>query len=171
MPLRIETFSNVKGGDAFFKAIGHPLALSGARDLIARLAKSGPVAIYDPLGLVDAFASIHDLSSVALAGVFVQTVDAIGKPSLGRAAQPITDLPAASAKTVLVLAFDAGRFIDHIRHLAPTGAEIVTLDAMRLPDEMLGNKRNYLDPLNFATNFAFFREASGRHTRVATANY
>src|SRR3954462_13296647 len=77
MALRIETFSNVKGGDAFFKAIGHPLALAGARDLIARLAKSGPVAIYDPLGLVDAFASIHDLSSVALAGVFVQTVDAI----------------------------------------------------------------------------------------------
>ncbi len=171
MALRIETFSNVKGGDAFFKAVGHPLALSGARDLTARLAKSGSVAIYDPLGLVDAFASLHDLSSVALAGVFVQGVDAIGKPTLGRAAQPVTDLPAARAKTVLVLAFDAGRFIDHIRHLVPTGAEIVTLDTMRLPDDMLGNTRHYLDPLNFATNFAFFREAGGRHTRVATANY
>src|SRR4051794_25616993 len=105
MPLRIETFSNVKGGDAFFKAIGHPLALPAARELIARLAKSGPVAIYDPLGLIDAFASIHDLSSVTVAGVFVQSVDAIGKPALGRPAQPITDLPAAAAKAVLVLAF------------------------------------------------------------------
>src|SRR5262249_28647264 len=34
-----------------------------------------------------------------------------------------------------------------------------------------GNKRTYLDPLNFATNFAFFRDGAGRHTRVVTANY
>jgi hypothetical protein len=171
MTLRIETFSNVKGGDAFFKAVGHPLALPAARKLIARLSQIGPVAIYDPLGLVDAFAALHDLSSLTVAGLFVQNVDAIGKPGLGRPAQPITDLPAANAKVVLVLAFDAGRFVDHIRHLLPAGAEVVTLDAMRLTDDMLGNKRNYLDPLNFATNFAFFRDEGGRHTRVATANY
>src|SRR5689334_17924184 len=104
MTLRIETFSNVKGGDAFFKAVGHPLAIPAARSLIARLSKLGPVAIYDPLGLADAFASLHDLSALKIAGLFVQGVDAIGKPSLGVKAQPITDLPAASAKAVLVLA-------------------------------------------------------------------
>ena len=29
---------------------------------------------------------------------------------------------------------------------------------MRLPAERLTNRRVYLDPLNFATNFAFFRD-------------
>jgi hypothetical protein len=171
MPLRIETFSNIKGGDAFFKAVGHPLAHRPAQALVARLAKLGPVAVYDPLGLADAFASLHDLSALSLAGVFVQNVEAIGKPALGRAAQPISDLPATKAKAILVLAFDAGRLVDHIRHFIPAGAQIATLDAMRLPDDMLSNRRNYLDPLNFATNFAFFRDDGARHTRVATANY
>src|SRR5258708_6797873 len=171
MQLRIETFSNVKGGDAFFKAVGHPLAVQPAAAWIARLGGLGPVAVYDPLGLADAFASLHDLSALTLAGLFVQDVDAIGKTALGRPSQPITDLPAAKAKAVLVLAFDATRFVDHIRHLAPAGAEIATLDAMRLPADMLTNRRTYLDPLNFATNFAFFRDADGRHTRLTTANY
>ena len=53
MALRIETFSNVKGGNAFFKAVGHPLAIAPARTLLERLASRGPVAIYDPLGLAE----------------------------------------------------------------------------------------------------------------------
>lgn len=171
MALRIETFSNVKGGDAFFKAVGHPLAMAPARALISRLAKLGPVAIYDPLGLAEAFASLHDLQELSIAGLFVQDVNAIGASAVGRRAQPITDVPAVKAKAVLVLAFDAGRLVDHIRHLVPASAEIVTLDAMRIPDDMLVNRRQYLDPLNFATNFAFFRDGGGRHTRVVTANY
>jgi hypothetical protein len=171
MALRIETFSNIKGGDAFFKAVGHPLAIAPARTLIGRLATLGPVAIYDPLGLAEAFASLHDLSSLSIAGLFVQNAAAIGTSAVGRRAQPITDLPAAKAKAVLVLAFDAGRLVDHIRHLVPAGAEIATLDAMRLDADMLSNPRTYLDPLNFATNFAFFRDGDGRHTRVVTANY
>ena len=40
----------------------------------------------------------------------------------------------------------------------------------RLPQRMLTNPQRYLDPLNFATNFAFFRDAGGRHTRIVTAN-
>lgn len=171
MALRIETFSNVKGGDAFFKAVGHPLAAAPARALIARLKALQPVAIYDPLGLAEAFGALHDLSDIGPAGVFVQNIDAIGKPALGCTTQPVTDLPASGARAVLVLVFDPGRFIDHIRHLVPTGAEIVTLEAMRLADDMLTNRRNYLDPLNFATNFAFFRDEGGLHTRVVSANY
>src|SRR3546814_15462635 len=42
---------------------------------------------------------------------------------------------------------------------------------MRLDDSMLTNRRNYLDPINFATNFAFFRDGDGLHTRLVTANY
>lgn len=171
MALRIETFSNVKGGNAFFKAVGHPLAVEPARVLIERLAKAGAVAVYDPLGLAEPFDAVHPLSSLTLAGLFVQDVDAIGRQALGRRAQPVSDLPASKALVVLVLAFDASRFVDHIRHLVPKGAEIVTLDALRLAEDMLVNKRNYLDPNNFATNFAFFRDEAGRHTRVVSANY
>ncbi len=171
MALRIETFSNVKGGNAFFKAVGHPLAIAPARTLLERLATQGPVAVYDPLGLAEAFAALHPLGGLTLAGLFVQDVDAIGRSAFGRHAQPVTDLPASAARTILVLAFDGGRFVDHIRHLVPKGAEIVTLDALRLPEDMLVNRRNYLDPTNFATNFAFFRDDQARHTRVVTANY
>ena len=46
-----------------------------------------------------------------------------------------------------------------------------SLDAMRIPADRLTNSRCYLDPLNFATNFAFFRDAGGLHTRLVTANY
>jgi len=35
----------------------------------------------------------------------------------------------------------------------------------------LTNTRNYLDPLNFATNFVLFREEGGHHSRLVTANY
>src|SRR3546814_4651248 len=58
MALNIETFSNAKGGNAFFKAIGHPLAARQAKDLLQRL-RAGPVAIYDPLGYAQAFAEIR----------------------------------------------------------------------------------------------------------------
>ena len=36
---------------------------------------------------------------------------------------------------------------------------------------MLTNPRRYLDPLNFATNFCFFRDPDGLSTRLVTANY
>ncbi|CAN0580194.1 unnamed protein product, partial [Laminaria digitata] len=51
------------------------------------------------------------------------------------------------------------------------GTEVVSLDALRLPDDMLSNGRTYLDPMNFATNFAFFRDTATHHTRIVTANY
>ena len=174
MTLDIETFSNVKGGNSFFKALGHPAAQAGAQALIAGLAKGNGrrrVAIYDPLGLAHSFAQLHPLTGVSIGGVFVQDVDAIGRSVLGQTTQPVTELPASGATDVLVVAFDAERFIDHIRHLVPAGASIQSLDAMRLPDEMLTNPNAYLDPLNFTTNFAFFRETDGHHTRIVTANY
>ena len=47
----------------------------------------------------------------------------------------------------------------------------MSLDSARLPDDMLTNHNNYLTPLNFATNFAFFRDSAGLHTRLVSANY
>ncbi|MDB5407434.1 MAG: hypothetical protein JWL84_2346 [Rhodospirillales bacterium] len=171
MQLKIETFNNVKGGNSFYKAVTHPAAAAAAETLLRHLGSAGRVALYDPLGFLAGFAEFYDLSRLALAGVFVQDVAAIGGETLGVAAQPVTDLPAARPDAVLVAAFDAGRFIDHIRHLVPPTAEIVSFDALRIPDSLLTLPANYLEPLNFATNFAFFRDADGLHTRLVTANY
>ncbi len=171
MALNIETFSNKTGGFPFFKAIGHPAAAAAGRALVAQLADAGPVAIYDPLGFAEAFTELYDFSGVSVVDVFVQDVTEIGKAVLGHDTKPVTDLPATDAAAVLVMAFDATRLVDHIRHLVPPGANLVTLDAMRLPDDRLGNRAHYLDPLNFATNFAFFRDGDNQHCRVVTANY
>ena len=72
---------------------------------------------------------------------------------------------------MFVAAFDADRLIEHIRHLLPPGSSVESLDAMRLPDALLTNRRHYLDPLNFATNFVFFRDAGRPSTRLGSANY
>ena len=65
MPLNIETFSNAVGGNAFYKAITHPLAAEPARALLTKLKAGGPVAIYDPHNLLAAFdALFRDKSPV-----------------------------------------------------------------------------------------------------------
>ena len=151
MALRIETFSNAMGGNAFFKAIGHPLAARKAVELVAELGQDS-VAVYDPFGLVSAFAEIYDLGEIAISGVFIQDLAELGKAVLGHATQPVTDLKAAPAGKVFVVAFDAAHLIDHVRHLIPEGAEVVSLDALRLPEDMLSDRRRYLNGLNFATN-------------------
>ncbi len=171
MALNIQTFSNTSGGSALFKALGHPEAAPKAEALIARLAAAGPVAVYDPLGQLETFAALNDLSGVTIAGAFVQDIARIGETLLGQTARPVSELAGCAASVVLVAAFDAGRLIDQIRHLVPDGADVLSLDEIRIPDALLTNTRQYLAPINFATNFAFFREGDGHHTRLVTANY
>jgi hypothetical protein len=101
----------------------------------------------------------------------VQSVAEIGTSILKHRAQPITDLAGSDIGAVFIPAFDAERIVAQMRHLVPAGAVVMTLDDTRLSDTFLTNKRRYLDPLNFATNFAFFRDGGGVHTRVITANY
>jgi len=168
--LRIETFNNSRGGNAFFKALTHPLAARAAPELLRRL-REAKVAIYDIEGQAEAVAELYPLGTLDLAGCFVQDVTAIGRTVLGRKAQPVTDLKASGASAVLVLAFEAERAIAHIRHLLPAGAAVTSLDSLRLPSNMVPAGRRYLDPLNFATNFAFFRDQGGISTRLVTANY
>ncbi|NQU72575.1 MAG: hypothetical protein HQ514_18650, partial [Rhodospirillales bacterium] len=50
MTLNIDTFSNISGGNSFYKAVSHPLAMPKALDMLAGLAAAGPIALYDPLG-------------------------------------------------------------------------------------------------------------------------
>ncbi|MGE4219134.1 MAG: hypothetical protein AB7G39_06775, partial [Alphaproteobacteria bacterium] len=171
MALNIHTFSNTSGGTAFFKAIGHPLAAPKMHDLIARLAAEGPVAIYDPAGFAQEFAELHDLSPLTVAAVYVQDIARIGNTVLGHRAQPVTDLPGSTARNLLIIAFDSERPVNHIRHLVPARMGVASLDEIRLDSGMLTNARRYLDPLNFATNFAFFRDRDGHHTRLVSSNY
>ncbi|HLB06313.1 MAG TPA: hypothetical protein VJN41_01340 [Alphaproteobacteria bacterium] len=171
MALGIETFSNLTGGNALYKALAHPLAGERYRALAERLAARGPVAIYDPLGYANSFAALYDLERIELVACFVQRIEALGGTLLGRSVEPVTALPGTQAKTLLIAAFDAERLRRQIAHLIPVGMGVETFDALRLPEELLTNPRTYLDPLNFATNFAFFRDAEGHHTRLVTANY
>jgi hypothetical protein len=170
MQLKIETFSNARGGNAFFKAVTHPAAAQAAAELIARLGR-GRVAVYDPEGRAEALGQLYGLARLKLAGLFVQDLTAIGGRALSQTAQPVTSLKDSGADIVFVAAFDAERPVAHIRHLLPQGAKVESLDAIRLPDALLTNRRNYLDPINFATNFVFFRESRGLSTRLTSANY
>lgn len=170
--LNIKTFSNATGGgNSVFKALSHPLTASKARALLERLKAAGPVAIYDPTEQASDFNELYGFAGIEIAAVYVQNHAHIGRRFVGVETQPVNAMPLAKVKTVLVAAFDASRIVDLIRHLVPASAEIITFDEMRLPEEFQTDKRNYLNTLNFATNFAFFREIDGHHTRIVTANY
>jgi hypothetical protein len=168
--MKIRTFSNASSsGSSVFKALSHPLAAPKARALIERL-KGKRLAVYDPFGQAGDMAELYDMSGLTVGSLYVQNVADMGRALFGRTAEPVTALAASTADTLLVASFDA-RVMDHIRPLIPASATVITFDELRIPDAMLTNKRNYLDNLNFATNFAFFREADGHHTRLVTANY
>ena len=172
MALKINTFSNqTGGGNSFYKAVTHPLIAEKAASLVAHLQKAGPVAIYDPANQLASFAEFFPLSEIEIAGLFVQDVDQIGRTFGNHAAQPVTLLRDCACKSVLVASFDANRVVDHVRHLMPANSPWFSFDALRLPDEMVSNRMNYLANINFANNLAFFRDQGGNHTRVVTANY
>jgi len=167
MPLAIETFSNAVGGNAFYKAITHPLTAIPARDLLARLSAAGPVAIYDPANFVPAFAALYPLDDVEIAGLYVQNIDHVGRVFRGVHARPVTDLP--DVGSLFVASFDRD-VIMRMRALRPL-VKLESFESLRLPSDMLSDAQRYLSNLNFATNFVFFRDADGHHTRLVTTNY
>lgn len=164
--LRIQTFDARAGGNVIYKALSHPLAAEAIERIYARL--DGTVALYDPDGIADALLAMYP---TRIDGVFVHDVGEVGHICGGMAAQALTSIGHSGAKTVLVAAFDAAKTVARIAHMLPAGATILTLDDARLPDSLLTNRSRYLDKLNFATNFAFFRDADGLHTRLVSANY
>ncbi len=164
--LKIQTFDARAGGNVIYKALAHPLAAEGISRLYAGL--TGPVALYDPDRIAEALLAMYPTAVDAL---FVHDVAEVGQPRAGLTTRALTELPASGAKTVLIAAFDAARIADRIAHLLPPGATVATLDEIRLPAEMISVRGRYLDKLNFATNFAFFRDAGGLSTRLVSANY
>ena len=166
--LDIRTFDNRQGGNVIYKALSHPLAAESVARLYARL--RGPVFLFDPDNIGAALLALHP-NAPDIAGVFVQDVTALGAARCGHAARAITDLASCDAGTLLVCAFDAAPILARIAHLLPQGCEAISLDELRLPEAMLTNRARTLDPLNYATNFVFFREQDGFSTRLVSANY
>jgi hypothetical protein len=172
MALRIETFDNTRGGNTLYKALTHPCAARPARALLDLLARHAPVAIYDPQGALEPFEAVFGLGGIAIAGVYIQQVARLGDAAiLGYPVRPVTELPHSRASAVFVAAFDAERIVAQIQPYLPDGALVFSLDAMRIPTDRLTDRRAYLNSLNFATNFVFFRDADGLRTRLVTANY
>ncbi len=164
--LNIQTFDAHAGGNVIYKALAHPLAAEAIERLYSEMI--GPVAIYDPGGIADALLALYPRD---VDMVFVHDTALVGQVRGGRAARALTDLPDSGARTVLIAAFDAARTVARIRPMLPDGARIVTLDAARIPDAMLSVRARYLDKLNFATNFVFFRDDDRMATRLVSANY
>ena len=164
--LRIQTFDARAGGNVIYKALAHPLAAEAITRLYARL--DAPVALYDPDGIADPLLAMYP---AAIDSLFVHDVAAVGETRGGLTARPLTQIATSGARTVLIAAFDAARTVARVSHMLPLGATVLTLDDVRLPDTLLTERTRYLDKLNFATNFAFFRDAGGLSTRVVSANY
>lgn len=171
MSLQLSTYDPKLGGHSLFKALGHPLAARQARPMLEALEAGPPVVIYDPLGQLDTFAALYDLSRIEIQAVLTNRVERLGTKVLGLYRQAISELVGLAPKRLLVSAFDARRELDQCRHLLPEDCEIFSLDTLKLPGTMLSRPENYLDPLNFATNYAFFRDEPNAHTRLVTANY
>jgi hypothetical protein len=168
--LRIETFSARAGGNVLYKALAHPLAAEAIDRLYARLGAAGPVALYDPDGIAEVLLALYPGLPGAIR-LFVHDVTLVGQTRAGLTARKLTELPESGARIVLIAAFDAARIAVRIASLLPAGATVLTLDEAKLPADMLTTRGRYLDRLNFATNFAFFRDAGGLSTRLVSANY
>lgn len=173
MPVPVETFRHQGTrhyGTTLFKALGHPKAVVKARELVGELQCTGPVAVVDPNDAAEAFDAFYGLSDCDIAGVYVQKVEDTGRTILGHTAQPLSELGAVDAASLFVAQFDSERLRQQIAAVAP-GMTVRGFDDMRLANNWLSNPRRYLDPLNFATNFAFLRDEAGLHTAVRSANY
>ena len=164
--LNISTFDAHAGGNVIYKALAHPLASEAIARLYAGM--QGPVAIYDPEGIAEALLA---LCPIPIDALFVHDTAAIGQSRAGLIAQPLTDLRDSGARIILIAAFDAARISARIAHLVPPDARVVTLDQARIPEANLSVPARYLDKLNFATNFAFFRDDGHMSTRLVSANY
>ena len=164
--LRIQTFDARSGGNVIYKALAHPLAAEAIAHLYSRL--ETPVALYDPDGIADALLAMYPAPIDTL---FVHDVSAVGQTRGNLTARPLTEIGASGPRTILVAAFDAAKIVARVAHMLPAGATVLTLDDARLPDALLTVRARYLDKLNFATNFAFFRDADGLSTRIVSANY
>lgn len=167
--LDIQTFDALKGGNVLYKALAHPLAAVAVSRLAERLAEAGPVGLFDADAVAAPLLTMYP--ALPIAELFVQDVRHVGQERAGLIARPMTEIAASGVRCVLVAGFDAGRLVALLQSLLPPDITILSLDEVKIPAERQTNPKRYLDALNFATNYAFFRDADGLSTRLVTANY
>ena len=173
--LDIKTFDARAGGNVLYKALAHPVAAEAVERLAATLRGAGPLAVYDPDNNADALYALNP-SLPSPRAAYVHDVGQLGQKRAGVVAAALTDLPNSDAPSLLIAAYDAARIKARIAPQIPAGMRVYSLDDARLPGSMLTNQGKYLDRLNFATNYAFFRDTgeagcTGLHTRLVSANY
>ncbi len=168
MSLNIHTFVNQKGC-SFFKALGHPQVRTKLNDLADRLKSLNNWAVYDPQGFAEDFFALSQIQAPEI--FYVQSYEAKLSTPCGKNPRLITDIKTDQPKVLFIPSFEANKYLNQMSHILPQGCEIITLDDLKLPEEMLSNPHNYLEDTNWATNFCYFREKDGWHTRLGTANY
>ncbi|MFZ1990303.1 MAG: hypothetical protein WAW96_11095 [Alphaproteobacteria bacterium] len=171
MPLKISTFKNGVGGNILYKALSHPLAGETATSFIDGLKDAGPVAIFDPHDGLDTFCVLYPLDRLDIAGVYVQKVERLGQQIAGHTTRPITELGECDFHSLLIASFDDKKPLKDLEPILSKDVRRFNFSALRLPTELLTDPSNYLADINFATNFAFFRDEGSQHTRIATAAY
>jgi len=178
MPLRIETFSNVSGGNAFFKALTHPLAArKKLKAFSRRCAPMDPWRFYDPpqhggygrpgLMILKSLPARRPItfrtwSSAAAANLRKPRGEACDGATRFTGDRAIR--PRLSTDPVLA---------DQIKHLmTPRNERPQPLMALRLPDAMISDRAALSFTAQFSQRiFVFFRDGEGHHTRLVTANY
>ena len=168
--LEIQTFDVRSGGNVLYKALAHPLAAERAAAMFAELRGFERIALFDPEAIATALFAMHP-DAPEVEALYVQNVAEVGTRRLGLFARAVTDLARGGHQALLIACFNAGRIRARLAPFLPAGMAIFDLDALRIPDAMLAEPARYLDRLNFATNYAFFREEGGLSTRLVTANY
>ncbi|MBI2707258.1 MAG: hypothetical protein HYX35_02960 [Proteobacteria bacterium] len=158
MVLKIKTFANQKPC-SFFKALGHPMITPK----VDTLKKASLPPIYDPEGHLEDFLAMTNLGCPSK--VYVQAVDALSPTTA-----LITDVEQDKPQKLLILSFEPEKHLTQMGHLLIPSCEIQSLKELRLSEDMLTDHSTYLSDLNFSTNFAFFREEGGWHTRLKSAN-
>lgn len=168
--LGIRTFDPLTGGNMAYKALTHPLAAEKLAELADRLVANGPVAVYDPHGIVETALALLPVP-IRVAGLYTHDSLQVGQSCAGMAMQPLVDLTQSEAASVWALDFSHAIMESRLSGLLPEGCALHTLASTRLPDSMLSVAHTYLDPLNFGTNLAFFRDTADFSTRLVSANY
>jgi hypothetical protein len=167
----LRTFDNQSGRNVFYRAAIHPMVAALTDRLIAKVARAESVAVYDPSGYFGDLAAIHDLSGWSIENVYVQRIEEVGQDRGGFTTRPLTALADSTATLVFVADLDGERLLTRLGPYRPTIARSESLDALRLDPAWLTNPARYFDPLNFVSDFLFFRDSGGLHTAISTTNY
>lgn len=167
----LRTFDNQSGRNVFYRAAIHPMTAPLTERLIAAVGRADSVAVYDPSGYFADLAAMYDLSGWTIDRVYVQRMEEVGQDRGGFAARPLTELGASAASLLFVAEFDGENRLSRLGPYRPDIAGSESFDSLRLDKGWLTNPGQYLDPLNFVSDFLFFRDADGFHTTVSTINY